>query len=187
MDFNEKISIILKTNTLQLVTKEDLAEYCGFHRDTIRKAIDRKTELKDRYLRIFQDKLGINPDWWDTGKGDIYLSKHTQETKAGDSKEISSPDPDEVMRQIISGKGAYILINRDLILEKYRLVSVEQYEEEKMENKRKYEEALRKHEVTKKELESRKNEIDGLYKLMSEILKKIPDSSGQVPALQGQQ
>lgn len=81
MDFSEKISIILKTNKLQLVTKEDLSEYCGFHRDTIRKAIDRKTGLKEKYLRIFQDKLGINPDWWDAGKGDIYVSKPTQEVK----------------------------------------------------------------------------------------------------------
>jgi hypothetical protein len=69
MDFSEKISKILKTNKLQIVTKEDLSEYCGFHRDTIRKAIERGSELKDSYLRIFQDKLSINPEWWETGKG----------------------------------------------------------------------------------------------------------------------
>ena len=111
----------------------------------------------------------------------------TPEQKLSDNKEISTPDADEVMRQIMARKGEYILINKELILEKYRLVSVEQYEEEKRENDRKYEEALRKHEETKKELESRKSQIDGLYKLMNDMLRKIPDSSGQVTGLQGQQ
>lgn len=81
MDFSEKISTILKTNKLQLVTREELSEFCGFHRDTIRKAIDRKSELKEKSLRIFLDKLRINPDWWETGNGEIYLGNPTSDGK----------------------------------------------------------------------------------------------------------
>lgn len=112
--------------------------------------------------------------------------------KATDNKEISSPDPAEVMRQIVSGNGAYILINKELILQKYRLVSIEQYEEEKREAERKYEqmqiEANRKyekekldHEVTLKELEYRKTQALGLVQALMEVARKIPNASGQVP------
>jgi hypothetical protein len=74
MEFSEKISTILKTNTLGIKTKEDLAEFCGFNRDTIRKAIDRGSELSPRNSRTLQDKLRVNPEWWETGKGDIFLT-----------------------------------------------------------------------------------------------------------------
>jgi hypothetical protein len=74
MDFSEKISIILKTNTLAIRTKEDLAEHCGFNRDTIRKAIIRGGELSERNSRTLQDKLRVNPEWWETGNGEIYLT-----------------------------------------------------------------------------------------------------------------
>jgi hypothetical protein len=74
MEFPEKISIILKTNKLGLKTREDLAEFCGFNRDTIRKAIDRGSELSERNSRTLQDKLRVNPEWWETGSGEIYLT-----------------------------------------------------------------------------------------------------------------
>lgn len=126
MDFSEKISTILKTNTLQLVTKEDLAEYCGFHRDTIRKAIDRKSELKDKYLRIFQDKLRINPQWWDTGKGDIYVSKPTQDLKPNGNKEKMAPE--EIYRNLVESNSEYRLIPK-IILDQYEIIPKRELEE----------------------------------------------------------
>jgi len=80
---------------------------------------------------------------------------------------------DEVLRQLIKGDSEYILINKELILEKYRLVSLEELEEQKKESQRKHDEIL-------KDLEERKNQIHGLYKIISEIASKIPDSNKPV-------
>lgn len=91
MDFSEKISNILRTNKLGLATNEALSEFCGFHKDTIRKAIERGTSLNKSYTRILTDKIGINPDWWDTGKGDVYVKNGTQdgEIRTKNEKELT--------------------------------------------------------------------------------------------------
>lgn len=129
MDFSEKISTILKTNKLQLVTKEELSEFCGFNRDTIRKAIERGTELGERYTRIFMDKLHINPVWWDTGKGDIYLGNPTQEQKIIDNKEKAEFN-ESVYRTIVEGNTEYVLIPRS-VLNEVQLISTAQLEKDK--------------------------------------------------------
>jgi hypothetical protein len=167
MDFSEKISIILRTNKLQLVTKEDLSEYCGFHRDTIRKAIDRGTGLKDKYLRIFQDKLGISPDWWDTGKGDIYVSKHTQDEKAGDNKQNDQFN-ESVYRTIIEGHTEYLLVPRS-VLNETQLVSTEQI-------KRTWDELAEKNkEIAEKnkELERKNKQIDFYQDRFAKLLENM--------------
>lgn len=113
--------MILKTNRLHLVTKEELSEYCGFHRDTIRKAIERGSELKDKNLRIFQDKLEINPEWWDTGKGDIYVSKHTYAEKAGDNKLNGHGARETFYTDLIENNVEYSLLPR-AVLKDYKIV-----------------------------------------------------------------
>lgn len=87
MNFKEKISIILKLNKLGIATIEDLSEKAGFHRDTIRKAIERGSELNPGNTRIFQDKYEINRDWWDTGKGDVFSNKVASEPTESPDKE----------------------------------------------------------------------------------------------------
>jgi len=77
MDFSEKILKILETNKLGIATAEALSEFCGFNRDTIRKAIDRGSQLNRANTRILLDKMRINPEWWESGKGEIYLQKGT--------------------------------------------------------------------------------------------------------------
>lgn len=110
-----------------------------------------------------------------------YLEKNfstqnnTSVDKAGDNNRKVDHDIDEVFRHLMEGNSQYILINKELILEKYRLVSVEKMEEEKRESERKHQEIL-------KDLEDRKNQIHGLYKLISEITSKIPNpGSSEIP------
>lgn len=127
MDFEGKISTILKTNKLQLVTREDLSEFCGFNKDTIRKAIERGSELGERYTRILQDKLSINTDWWDTGKGDIYLQNHAQMPKPTDNNE--NPSPDEVWSQV--EKSEKYTVVPTIILTEYEILSKNEIESRK--------------------------------------------------------
>lgn len=167
MDFSEKISTILKTNTLQLVTKEDLAEYCGFHRDTIRKAIDRKSELKDKYLRIFQDKLRINPQWWDTGKGDIYLRNVTDDDKPDDNQEKMYNHSD-VYRTIVEGHTEYLLVPRE-VLKETQLVSTEQI-------KRTWEELAEKNKelaAKNQELERKNKQLDFYQDQFAKLMENL--------------
>lgn len=155
MDFEEKIYNVLKYNKLGIATKEDLAEFCGFHRDTIRKAIERKSELKDKYLRIFQDKLSINPEWWDRGKGDVFLKNGTDMQKPTSNKEILNGD---VYRKVL-----------EALDEKYRYVSLEQYEKDRLELEN------RKLEIQNHKLEIEKNEAEliRLHKQISDLTAAI--------------
>lgn len=118
---------------------------------------------------------------------------NTPVEKSGNNK-LSTPDANEILRQIVDGKGQYILINKELILEKYRLRSVEDIEEEKKEadrraqaekeaGDRKVEEEKRRHEVTLAQLKERQDHIDRLYSTIDALMRKIPDSAGQVPEL----
>lgn len=59
--------------------------------DAIRKAIQRDN-LKEYYINILSDKLGINKNWIETGEGEIYVqSKNVQinETISIDGHEVS--------------------------------------------------------------------------------------------------
>lgn len=82
---------------------------------------------------------------------------------------------EDVLKHLIEGKADYVLINKELILEKYRLVSVEEIEGDKLEADRKHEVLLLKHEALLKDIEDRKNQIHGLYKIISELTSKLPE------------
>lgn len=114
----------------------------------------------------------------------ILTENNTPVDKASDNKLIT-PDANEILRQIIEGKGQYMLINRELILEKYRLRSVEDIEEEKKEADRRVEEEKRKHEVTLAELKERQEHIHRLSNFIDKLMHKIPDSAGQISELKG--
>jgi hypothetical protein len=135
---------------------------------------DNQIEKPTRSVEHFLKHHHIRMDWWKTGKGEVFEENGTYvelPTPMNKSEEPSKRMPaDEVLRQLIKGDSEYILINKELILEKYRLVSLEEIEEQKKESQRKHDEILR-------DLEERKNQIHGLYKIIQDITAKIPDSN----------
>jgi hypothetical protein len=126
-----------------------------------------------RAVEDFLTHHHIRMDWWKTGEGEVfkengtYVEIPTPMNKPEKNGHTTTP-ADEVLRHLIKGDSDYILINKELILEKYRLVSLEEIEEQKKESQRKHDEILR-------DLEERKNQIHGLYKIIQDITAKIPD------------
>lgn len=178
MSFREKIDNILKYNKLHINSVYALEAFVKASPGSISKYLNKGEEPGLGTIKKIREGLpGLNQHWWDTGKGDIFVSNVTYEEKAGDNTKNLDHSIDEVLQHLMEGNSQYILINKELILEKYRLVSVEKMEEEKRESERKHQEIL-------KDLEDRKNQIHGLYKLISEITSKIPDpGSNKVPEL----
>jgi hypothetical protein len=75
MKFSEKISTILKTNTLGVKSPSKLEEYIKAGKGAI------TTPLRDNDAPGFKteqkivEKLRINQKWWDTGEGPIYVDE----------------------------------------------------------------------------------------------------------------
>jgi transcriptional regulator with XRE-family HTH domain len=168
--------------------------------------IKRFRELKGKSVPALAKELGVGKQSvydWEAGKyepspdnidqlcrvldvkrKDLFDENPTPVDKAGDNNKNADPELDKVLEHLMEGNSQYILMNRELIFERYRLVSVEKIEEDKRQADERYEKEKRDHEITLKDLEERKNQIHGLYKLISEITSKIPDpGSSKIPEL----
>lgn len=184
LSFSERIVKILKDKGL--IKKNGQVNYseaerkCGMKGTVLQKAVKRNGGLYDDNLDKFLRTFQVRRDWLLKGTGDIYDKNGTYveiPTPMDKKEDALNSQADEVLRQLIKGDGEYIIINKKLILEKYRLVSMEEMEQQKKESQHKHDEIL-------KELEERKNQIHGLYKIISEITKKIPDSgSSKIPEI----
>lgn len=165
----QRILQILKEKKIKPTPFEETK---GISRGYLKKAADTGTglgiEIVEKILLEYPD---IDPIWLITGKE---LRRNTDKKltpvdKSSDNKENRNPSSmEEILNHLVQGDTNYILINKELILEKYRLVSIEELEADKLEADRKHEEIIR-------ELEERKNQVHGLYKIISEITSKLPD------------
>jgi hypothetical protein len=85
------------------------------------KQLDKSKPLVERFLNHHK----INPEWWETGRGEVFL---TSVPKPTGNKE---KDVEEIYRNIVEGNTEYILIPRSVLQEKYRLVALEQFQKDK--------------------------------------------------------
>lgn len=146
MTFEEKISIVLRANKLGINTSEELSEKCGFDTSTIRKVIEREQKeieagsgktpsLNLRSLRTLWDKIGINPEWWETGEGPVFIAgspeNHTGVQNGTDNKGNPLEDREGVYKTIVEGHTEYYLIPKTVFQEKYILVALDQFNKEK--------------------------------------------------------
>ena len=69
MEFTAKIDKILKIKGIKLWELEQMA---GMN-STIKKAYDENRELRGSTESRFLEKCGINPVWWKSGAGDIFI------------------------------------------------------------------------------------------------------------------
>ena len=73
MKFSEKIEKILKTNKLGVNTASGLEEFIGAGRGAISTPYREGTAPGTKTQKKIIEKMRISPDWWETGKGEIYL------------------------------------------------------------------------------------------------------------------
>lgn len=87
MTFKEKIHTILKTNKLGLTSVEDIAGKTGIKVGTIYKAMGPQNGMGLKLTRKLLDGIGIHTEWWESGKGDIYI------TSVPDEPPLTKKDP----------------------------------------------------------------------------------------------
>lgn len=129
MTFKEKIDNLLRVSGKKFNSVYDLEVKSGVGMGTLRKAYDENREPSKRTIWKFLESLSINPEWWETGNGSIYLEKPTQGDKMSDNKENPIQEA-EVYRTIVEGNTEYLLIPRSVLQDKYRLRSLEDIEKD---------------------------------------------------------
>lgn len=72
MNFVEKIDKLLKSNTLGISSPSALEDYIKAGRGSITTPYRNKDSPGLRTQKKIIEKLRINPEWWETGKGEIY-------------------------------------------------------------------------------------------------------------------
>lgn len=80
MTFCEKIRNILKDNEFKINSASKLEDFVDLGRSSISAHYSKKgpcpdTEPGMAVQNAIKEKLRINKEWWDTGKGDIYQGK----------------------------------------------------------------------------------------------------------------
>jgi len=76
MKFSEKIEKILKTNKLGVNTASGLEEFIGAGRGAISTPYREGTAPGTKTQKKIIEKMRISPDWWETGKGEIYTPEN---------------------------------------------------------------------------------------------------------------
>lgn len=74
MTFKEKIDNILRISNKKFTSVYDLELKSGVGMGTLRKAYDENREPSKRTIWKLLESIGVNPEWWETGKGDIFLT-----------------------------------------------------------------------------------------------------------------
>lgn len=167
MDFKEKIDNILSFNQIGVNSVSALEDKVGAGRGAINEFYNDNREPGRKTLKKIMTFPGLSVEWYNTGKGPMFINNNTPVHKPSDNNEKQEMSADEVIRHLVDGDSDYVLINKELILERYRLYSIEQIQSIK-------DEAERKHKEVLQELEDRKAQIHGLFKIISELTSKLP-------------
>lgn len=97
MNFCEKIRMILKNNELKITSASKLEEYVGVGRRSITAHYKKEgkpcveTEPGLMVQAEIQEKLRINKDWWEHGRGEMYIKTEQQNEVASENEAESSP------------------------------------------------------------------------------------------------
>ena len=92
---------------------------CGFGRNTLQKAINEDREMSEEYHKTFMTAYSVNPVWWETEKGEIFLKNGTHGDKPGDN---NGYEIEPVLHDLIEKNEKYRLVPT-IILDKYEILS----------------------------------------------------------------
>lgn len=144
----------------------------------LRKAAKNQTnigvDLIDYFLGVYQD---VDAHWLLTGKkiSGNTDKNNTPVVKSGDNNGKFNGSVEDVLTHLIEGDTKYILMNKELILEKYRLVSIDKINEEKKDSEREHQKLLEEIAQKKQEVASQQATITKIMETMAEIVKKLPE------------
>lgn len=77
MTFKEKIDKILSVNTLKIESVSGLEDFVGAGRGAINDFYNQDREPGRKTLKKIKSLPGLNLDWYDTGKGQVFIDNGT--------------------------------------------------------------------------------------------------------------
>ena len=126
MTFREKIDNILRISKKKFSSITELEAAAGLGMNTLRKAYNEDREPSKKVIVKLLEGIGINEEWYDTAKGEVFNEKPTPIYKTGENGENGAGEL-HVYRTIFEGKTEYVVIPRT-VMDKTRLVSHEELE-----------------------------------------------------------
>jgi AAA15 family ATPase/GTPase len=122
MTFKEKIDKILETNTLGINSVTGLEDFLTAGRGAINDFYKVNKEPGRKTLKRIKGFPNLNVAWYETGKGDIYLSNPTDERIGSNNKQKQLMTPRETFYiDLIEKNEEYNLIPR-AVLKDYKIV-----------------------------------------------------------------
>lgn len=94
MTFKEKIDNILRIRGKKFKSIQDLELAAGLGMNTLRKAYNENREPSRKVVGKLLEEIGINPEWYETGKGEVFLTLVPEAA-------IKEKEPDERVRLLI--------------------------------------------------------------------------------------
>lgn len=156
MTAGEKYAKVLTLRKKKTYKAED---ECGFGRNTIANAIKKDRELSEEYHKKFIDHFGVNPEWWETENGEVFLKNGTHEqNEPAVAGKVSTL---KVLQDALAEGSDYRLIPRTILDGEYRIELKSALDEK---------------------TELRRDAIEGYKKLVKKLEEEIADlRSGKIP------
>lgn len=126
MTIQDKFDKILKTNKLGIKSIFGLEKYCGVGVGSVSKFLTKGESPTLGTIKTIQDAIGINPDWLESGKGDIYLEKRTD---VENTSNLTPADEEHVYHDLVESKTEYRLVHKTILNEEYRIMLKSEIEE----------------------------------------------------------
>jgi hypothetical protein len=86
------------------------------------KHLDISKPLVEKFLRHHS----INPEWWESGKGEIFIKKHTPAIKSTGNTEM---DKEDLYRDLVEGSSDYSLVPKTVLNGEYRMMLISELED----------------------------------------------------------
>lgn len=126
MTIQDKFDTILKTNRLGIKSIFGLEKFSGVGVGSVSKFLNKGESPTIGTIKTIQDALRINPEWWDSGNGSIYLENGTGMDKSNDNKG-NGGTPSELYRDLVESNSEYRLVPK-VILDRYEILSQRELE-----------------------------------------------------------
>lgn len=108
MTFREKIDNILRINGKKFKSIQDLELAAGLGMNTLRKAYNENREPSRKVIGKLLEEIGINPEWYEGAKGEVFLKNGTQDKEPAINKNLPYNEEREILIRNIDRMGAFI-------------------------------------------------------------------------------
>lgn len=114
----EKYRKVLEIRKKKTYKAED---ECGFGRNTLANAIKENREMSEEYHNKFMTHYEVNPDWWNSGKGEILIKNGTYVEIPKHNNGNAMTARETFYTDLIEGNEEYSILPR-AVLKDYKIV-----------------------------------------------------------------